>query len=210
MSHLTRDELERWWAAGRPEERSRIVGHLAACDDCSALYGDILDTLPVEPAAGAEVERLKRLGYRAYRPERRAGILARRPAWAGLVLAAGLVAAAFLLPVLTRRSAPPQDGAVRGTAIQLLSPAGTVRPPVEFRWRSPVSAASFRLEVLDDSGRTVYTSRVAQEHTAVPGALEALLEPGREYRWQVVALDEAGEEIIRSEPRRFSVAALAR
>jgi hypothetical protein len=58
MTHLTRADLTRWRDAPDPADRDRIVLHLAECDECGALYADLMRTRPaaagpdeLEPAA---------------------------------------------------------------------------------------------------------------------------------------------------------------
>ena len=66
--HLTREELQRWWDHGSPADRDRVVGHLAECDACGALYGEILDA---EAPPATEIESVDRsLTDRAYRTYR--------------------------------------------------------------------------------------------------------------------------------------------
>ena len=51
VTHLTRDELVRWRDAPHQGDRDRIVLHLAACDDCGALYAELMRTRPATAAA---------------------------------------------------------------------------------------------------------------------------------------------------------------
>ena len=70
MTHLERDEILRWWQEGAPSDRHRIVEHLAECDRCGALFGEVIDTRPSgETSRGIEeIDRLKLRGYAAYAP----------------------------------------------------------------------------------------------------------------------------------------------
>jgi hypothetical protein len=201
VTHLSREELERWWAEGRPEERERVVGHLAVCDDCGALYGDIIDArdlattkLTAEPPPG-----LAARAYRAYRP-RRSGLSSLPFVW-GAAAAALLVALGI---VALRAPAPPGDpGGIRGTSLLPLSPIGRVDPPVEFKWESPVRASRYRIEVEDAEGRPWFVLFSEGESAALPRERLEELEPGKEYWWEVVALGPQGEEIMGAERRPF-------
>jgi hypothetical protein len=217
VTHLTRDDLERWARQGLPTDRDRIVGHLAQCDDCAALYARVLDGQPVEPADDAHLDELKARAYGAYgqagaaheattrsrRPRR-----PRRTAWiAASGIAAAILAALVLYPVL-RNERPltmPDDTAIRGASIQALAPAGTVSPPIEFRWSSPMAAARYELTVSGAGGVPLWSSTVRTERVSAPPELVEKLR-GTEATWQVTALDEAGRRLIRSEPQRFAVA----
>jgi hypothetical protein len=204
MTHLSREELKRWWEEGPAEERERIVGHLAVCDECGALYGGLIDGWELDnpkPATESRPELAAR-GYRAYRP-RGSGVLSLPPLLWGAAAAALLVA----LGVLTLRAPGLGDdpGAIRGASLQPLSPIGRVDPPFDFRWESPVRAFRYRIEIVDAERRSRIVLYSEVESIALsPDRLEEL-EPGMEYAWFVVALDESGEEIMRAPLRLFSV-----
>ena len=70
MTHLDRDEIVRWWQEGAPSDRHRFVQHLAECDACGALFGEVIDTRPSDETSRgiAEIDALKRRGYAAYSP----------------------------------------------------------------------------------------------------------------------------------------------
>jgi hypothetical protein len=202
MTHLTREELVRWWKDGPPAERERIVSHLAVCDECGALYGERIDAQPV--AADSRPD-LAALGYGAYRRPRR---LLPSP-WSVPTLAAAATAAVLLIGlaiVALRAPEPPDDASgIRGTSLQPLSPIGRVDPPVVFRWESPVRASSYRVEVRDSERRMPVALYYDAESVGLPPPRPLELTPGEEYTWEVVALGPDGEEIMRSPARGFSV-----
>ncbi len=209
MTHLSREELKRSWREGPESERERIVSHLAVCDECGALYGELIDVWDLatpKPAAESRPELAAR-GYRAYRP-RRSGLFSLPPLVWGAAAAALLVA----LGVFTLRDPSPRHdpGGIRGASLQPLSPIGRVDPPIDFRWESPVRAFRYRIEVVDAERRPRIVLYSDVESIALPRERLLELEPGMEYGWFVVALDESGEEIMRAPLRLFSVSPEAR
>jgi hypothetical protein len=208
MTHLTREELERWWREGLSADRGRVVGHLAECDECGALYGGVADAEVAAAGRALPARRdLVARGYRAYRSRRRpSGFLRSRP-WIAAWATAAVVLIAVAIPIL-RRSRPaviPDEGGIRGTSLQPLAPIGTVEPPVEFRWRSPVRAARYVIEVRDEGRRRLFSLSSEAETVTLSAERLAALAPGETYWWEVVALGPDGEEIMRAPPRAFAV-----
>jgi hypothetical protein len=203
MTHLSREELARWWREGPESDRERIVSHLAVCDDCGALYGDLIDAQPLPTSLAPETRPdLVARALRAFRlPRRGLRTFLSPPALAAVAAAAALLVAIGV--VTLRPTADP--GGIRGTSLQPLSPIGQARPPVEFRWESPVRASRYRLEVLDAGGGSLFVLFSDAESLSLPEEQFEELEPGREYSWEVVALGPAGEEIMKAPRRSFSV-----
>jgi hypothetical protein len=207
MTHLTREELQRWWSEGRPADRARVLAHLAECDHCGALYAEVIDAQPVTPLmpdTPALVARAQGLypGVQADRGRRWP-----LPALAGLAAAAVLVAA-LVLPQLAdlARSPSRQEEAPRGSSLQPLSPVGTVDAPIVFRWSSPIASDGYVIEVRDNT-RLMF--RLRSERTAMELLPEhaAALVPGRPYSWTVVGVTATGEEMLRAGPTAFIVSA---
>jgi hypothetical protein len=204
VTHLAKDDLLRWRDRGEETERARVVGHLAVCDECGAVYAEMLRTRPLdEPVPvgiSPETAALRARGYAA-----RAGHARFRPR--PLAAAVAFVAAGGVL-LFTRGSSdrPTAGGAtVRGTELVPLAPAEQAAWPLEFRWASPLAAAVYRVDVLAPGGALIHTMRTRERSAADP-ALRTLLEPGRRYTWTVTALREDGREVMRSQPRPFVVA----
>jgi hypothetical protein len=183
-----------------------VLAHLAECDECGAVYGEIIDADPLQPDAAAVREAAPR-GYRAYR---RPGVFAldwSSPRVLAACGAAAVVALALVAPTLRETTTRSDSGdEIRGTTLQPLTPIGTVAPPVEFRWASPVSAGRYRVEVRDESSGEIFV-RVESDTTSVSLAPEHLsrLIRGRPYSWVAIAVGPAGEEIMRGPPRSFVV-----
>jgi hypothetical protein len=212
MTHLTREELQRWWRDGAPGERDRILAHLAECDECGALYGEVIDADPVQPDAAAVRVAAPR-GYRVFRRSRRMfGVDWSTPRVLAVCGAAAVVVLAAIVPTLLRPSGPePDGGGIRGTSLQPLAPIGAVTQPVQFRWTSPVNAARYVVEVREDGGEQILFSLTSEaESVDLPQEQLGRLTPGRAYSWVVVAADQAGAEIMRAPPRSFVVAAVGR
>jgi hypothetical protein len=203
MSHLTRDELLAFWRTGAGD-RDRVVAHLATCDACGALYGELIAEQDA-PAAAVAVAELAARGRAVYAGRRSAGRAPwRLPAVRIAALAAAVLAAILLLPRAPRPS-PAADGApaLRGVALRALAPAGEAVPPLHFRWASALAATAYRIEVRDGAGRVV----LERTTSAVSLALaDEALTPGASYAWRVVALDARGEPLSASAWQPFVVA----
>jgi hypothetical protein len=202
MTHLTREELDRWWQGDAPAERERIVGHLALCDACGALYGAIVDAQPIPavPAPPADPGLVARAAG-ARRPPRRGWPLVASP---GALAAAAAVLIALLATPGLRERGPAPDG-IRGTSLQPLAPIGATDSPVEFRWTSPLQAAGYRVAVRDGERRLVFELFSATDSARLPADRLRQLAPGESYWWDVVALGADGEEIMRAPARSFFV-----
>lgn len=216
MTHLTREELVRWRDQGLAADRDRIVGHLAACGECAAMYAELVRTAPAdEPATSLHAGDFVNRGYRA---RRRGGLVdalaAPLRSWRPLTIAAAGAAAALLLVMLlpdARRRLQsehidPEQAGIRGGSLELVAPVGPGSVPAEFRWRSPIEAASYRVDVFDDQGTLMYAIAAATERAAVTAELRGVLTAGARYRWKVTALDDLGAAITSSELQTFVVA----
>jgi hypothetical protein len=209
MTHLTREELQRWWERGLAADRDRVVGHLAECDECGRLYADVIDAQPVDAADAPALEPA--VVARAYRAVSSGAATSR--AWSARSLAAYAAAAAVVLAVsipawrIAIERWGGDDGTIRGTSLLALEPSGTAGRPIRFRWASPIDAPSYRIEVRDaQQGLVLTLPTMVLELTLTPDQAGTLL-PGRVYTWQVVAATVEGDEIMRSQTLTFSVPA---
>jgi hypothetical protein len=207
LSHLSAAELREWTEGGG--ERERVLGHLARCEACRSALAEVVRDAPVpdaprDLAVEDYLPRGRAVGGRAFSPARRVA----RP----LALAAGLLAAVGGAALLWRGPAPttppvnPTDiesAGVRGGEVQPLSPTGRVAGAVEFRWASPFAAASYRVSVMDDGGRTVLDGTTTSERWRPAAEQLAALEPPRTYTWTVEARDAAGAVFAVSRPASF-------
>jgi hypothetical protein len=207
MTHLSRDELQRWWERGRPADRDRVVGHLAECDECGRLYAEIIDAQPVDIEGVRALEpAVTRRAYDAFAPARPGPL-----GWPRhrITLYAAAAALAFAAAVPAIRVAlvrwQGDDQTIRGTSLQALEPAGMTGRPIRFRFASPVDAARYAVEIRDAERRLVLTAPAAEPDVTLTPEQAAALVPGRSYTWQAVALTAEGDEIMRSTPLTFSV-----
>lgn len=208
MNHLTRERLERWRDHGAEADRQQVISHLAVCDECGALYAEMIRTSPAGVAAASlNPDQFARRGHRVYRSAPRGW---RAFMWRPIPIAATtalLLLAALLLPAIFRETpGTSTDDRIRGSELQLLEPTGRVPVPFQFRWRSPIAASSFQLEVYDSQDRRVYSTRVTGEDAPLGADLRRQLQTGAQYRWAVTALDGRGEAIMTSDSQVFVVA----
>lgn len=189
MTHLTRDDLLRWRDTPSPADRDRIVLHLAACDECGALYAELMRTRPA--AAGPEAlepAAFIKAGAGAG-PAPRARII-RPTRWMTLRrFAIPLAAAAVvILGVTTLLKRDP--GSYRGGdgEPQLSAPSGTVdSAALAFEWTAPPDTPSPRLLVyaLDEPSQPVVDAKNAASPFRLTSEQAARLRPGIDYRWMI-------------------------
>ena len=122
-----------------------------------------------------------------------------------LALGAAALLLAVLVPLLRRPPlVAPADDSIRAGSIQPLAPAGRVSEPPVFRWASPVVAAAYELEVLNQAEEILWSGRSDTTELQAPPELLEALEPGQPYRWRAIAIDRRGRSTIRS-PLQFFV-----
>lgn len=212
MTHHTRDDLRRWREHGDPADRERVVGHLAVCDECGALFGEVLDERPLEiVATHAAPAEIRAAGYAAYRTSASTTgrVIPWRTPWAtALGLAATIALAVLISPMLRPETplVPPREPTVRGLTIRTISPAGTVATPFSFQWSTAADAAAYEILVRDARGALVWSARITTTPADALRDLQERLIPGQEYSWQVTAFDTRGIRITQSAPQAFVVA----
>jgi hypothetical protein len=191
MTHLQREELVRWRDGAAEADRARIVGHLAECADCVAGYAELIRTRPAEGVPSVlEPTAFVPRGHAALRPAASPG----RHTWRWVPLAA---AAALVVALAGPRLWVPrrQEPILRGADFSELTPQGPVRPPIEFRWRTPVRASRYLVEVYDPDRQPLWRGEAAGASLSAGEDLERRLQPGREYQWLVTALDARGQTV---------------
>jgi hypothetical protein len=208
VSHLPDDELARWCGEEPFADAARVRSHLASCDACRRRVADAIRNPP--PAAPAQFDAADFVGVGYGRANgARAGQW--RRVRLPLMAAAAVILAALALPIARLLAPAPvtparvTDSASRGTAFVLDTPGGTVAAVREFRWRSPVDAPSYRIDVRDASGASVYSGTATASPLAVDPSAAARFVPGTAYQWTVTALDDRGAILVASEPLAFTM-----
>ena len=201
MMHLSDGDLKTWYEQGRAEDRERVIGHLAQCDQCRRALAAIAAAAPaLDGPVSVTVKEAVPMGYAA-RPGARA-----HSAWsAWLRPAYGLAAAAVVIVGVLWVTSPARnvdEDAIRSSELLALSPAGSTNV-VEFKWESPLVAAKYRVVVRDAGGALVYTGETAASPLTVDAAVRSHWATMTEYTWTVSALDAAGEIIAESKPQTF-------
>jgi hypothetical protein len=182
--HLTRTELERWRDHAPAEDRERVTTHLASCETCAARYAELFRTRPA-------IDRRPRAGGRSW--------------WLRL-LPIGMVAIVLAVVGPSMFWQAPTPPFVRGSDFTYLAPSGTLdAAPAELRWQTPVSASIFVVEVFDGGGGLVWRRETASVATVDARELADRLQPRREYRWMVTALDARGQPIVSSPLTPFQI-----
>jgi hypothetical protein len=187
MTHLTRDELAGWRDAPNPADRDRIVLHLAACDDCGALYAELMRTRPVSAAPEAlEPAAFIEAGANAG-PIRQTAPAAAGAKWSRVAIpfAAAAVLILGLTTLLKRETASYRGG---DHELTLSAPAGTVDgASLTFQWTAPPSTPSQRLLIyaLDDPSQPVVDAKNVTAPLRLSAEQAARLRPSIDYRWLV-------------------------
>src|SRR5438270_10029994 len=143
MSHLSTAQLVAY--RDHDEERALVIGHLAVCDACGARFAALVRERPAEE--GPRVLDSSDFIERGYR------VRGATPRWTWVAAAAGIAALVVLAITIPRHALVDRTGAAgspsaatRGGTVHLIEPRDRARTPLTFRWTSPVSAASFKIE----------------------------------------------------------------
>lgn len=172
------------------EDHEAALDHILGCSQCTAVHQSLLvlkgnaHTFDSGAPAPSDIPK----------PSRRRWLLP------------GVLAAAAMLLVIVLRppgsgmnesgSSIPTDPVLRSPqpreAATPLSPVGrTSMSKVVFSWRpSPVAPVSI-VQLIDDEGELVWTSRET-ESTSIDWPIDLAQSPGR-YYWRVLSLGEAGD-----------------
>ena len=204
MQHLKAEELKRWVEEGDPAERERILSHLAQCDRCGTALVEIVRTEPALAGATrldvrAFVEAGNRLGPKVPEETRSRWI------WAP-ALAAAIVLVSLALPLFQEQLLQPEPSsrpAMRGAAMELLSPVGEVEMPFEFRWTETDS--DVLIEVFDAQRKPLFSHRTSGNSLAIPDALKSELVVGDTFYWMATRLDPSGQTTASSALQSFTV-----
>ena len=205
MTHLSRNELERWRDQGRAEDRERVLAHLAACKPCTDAYAELLRGAPAmtTPTHFDPADFVTR-GYAARR--KTTGWFTAFQSWNVWVAALGAAALVVVVVSLGPRPGSESGDAIRGAQIELASPSEMAAAPSELQWRSGIAAPAFHIALVDPRGAVVFETDVSAPRVTLPGEVRARMLPGSAYTWKISALDRE-KRTITSASGTFSIAA---
>jgi hypothetical protein len=198
MTHLTREELQRWRDAPTLEMRERVVAHFAECDACCGAYAELMRTRADDAEPTLDAASFRERGYRVVRTADRTSRFSNAWFKPVAVLAASLV---VVVAAWRFRSAPddasPGGGVTRGTArqIELLNPANdaAVDASVSFQWRVEADSAC-RLRVYDPNRpEAPLVERTAASGDRLSSAEVGRFASGITYRWFVECRSPRGD-----------------
>lgn len=201
MTHLSPDELKRWFERGQADDRERVIAHLADCGECRKMLSAMASAAEsVESAPALTVSEAVPRGYAARTPARDSSswLAWFRPAYGLAAFAVVIVAAAFWVA----RPAPGTDDGIRSAELLAVSPAGT-GSATEFRWESPFDVPRYRITIAGASGAVVHVVTVASSPWPLDDDTKRRLTAGAVYSWRVEALDAAGDVVATSRPSAF-------
>lgn len=185
--------------------QGQVTLHAGACVAClDTVDGLFTESAEVDDVHWARAEQ--RLDRRAKPWLATAQVGDARSRWAGFaprIAAAILVGAALGATAvwLALGRSPAPISVERGPAIQIVRPSGEVDELSAFEWALPFPVLlAYRIEV-ERAGEVVWsaTTEAGQERRlSVPEELRSLLTSGEAFRWRVVGLSPAGEEVAAS------------
>jgi hypothetical protein len=208
--HLSAEELQRWHDRGPVEDRTRVIAHLAECDDCAGRLAELVRTSPVEDVSGilAPAEFAPRAHAMVESSASVSTPVRHRPVFWSLAAAAVLVLAvggSYLL-----RDAPTEAPVFRGDtlAVELLQPVTEeiAAADLVFEWRTPDAVGPVRLRVVDlarPDSPVIDRTGVLSGYRPEPAEL-ARLRPGIPYRWFIEYRADAGA-VVTSPAGRFEI-----
>lgn len=205
MTHLTRAELAAWHATPAESDRAHIVGHLAECDVCGAMYAELIRAHVPDALEHFTAGQFRDAGYAALAPSH-GRMLLFRPRVLLPVAAAAAILLAVWVPTLRREDDPARSTpqVLRGGVPEAIAPSGDVTGPIEFRWTAPAGADRYAVEVKGQDGRRVFYRETRDPRLSAGAELDAALAPGGAFTWTVATLDGSGEVIAESHPRAFT------
>ena len=196
MSHFTDIELHRWAKFGPGEDASRLVEHLATCEECSRRYAKVIREQPLPAEEAGDVREFVAAGYRAGKSRSR---------WMWPAAAAAILILLIGIPLMRRGRETDDEIHLRGAGIQALTPSGDVKVgDIVFTWASGVATPRVAIKVYDVKGE-IYTTTTEQTRMPMPPELRPILQPGINYWWSVSALDSSGRPLASSDRRAFTV-----
>lgn len=170
--------------------RDKLIDHLLRCEECTReirLLAELDARLAPLLAEKMSARSGRREGVR--RPRF-------RPVWAAAALP--FLAAALWLFVI-RPGPLPEDDVFRGesvAAVEFLAPGDSLSSPAagaEFRWAPVAGAGLYKLDILDGSLETVFSSGPGTEtRLTLPPEVRGALTSGRTYFARVTAFDSSG------------------
>ena len=134
------------------------------------------------------------------------------PAWMRGLAAASILGVALVGGSLLLRQAPPSlpdpaaESMIRGTRVQLQSPAGELaEAPRSLAWQPFEGATRYRVQILAVDDEVLWDAVVTDESVAMPDEMRDRLQAAVVYRWSVEAFDADDGVIGRSEVSRFRI-----
>jgi hypothetical protein len=191
-----REELIRWRDGSLPDERDRIVAHLASCQTCAATYAELVRTPPAElrPMRFDPADFVER-GYAARKTSRPGWSAV--TAWKGWTLGLSAAAAIVLVVVLGLPQLGTDPDATRGSTIEIQSTESPSDRLFVVEWQSALAASRYRVELFENQ-RVLYTTLTDARRVMLPADVAAALQEGRVYTWKVTALDSQGADVTAS------------
>lgn len=212
-----------------PEDRRRLDEHAGRCPACAAerdlarlfdaapeeadvrpedlgfVVSRLEETSPVRPSLPNVVPFPAPRRAEAPRPRPRSNAFLRFAAAALLVLGAGLGYWAVYSPG-PELPEPELGGAMRGSEVETVAPAGDVAEiPRELRWVAVEGASSYRVRITTVDGSVLWEGTALAPFVSLPADVAGRLHRAVLYTWTVEVLGPDGARLASSEAVRFKV-----
>jgi hypothetical protein len=166
-----------------------IVDHISACSDCAREFEFIREVRAREKELAAGIRELTR--------HRRPPILFLSRPLRGYAFGMLMLAVVISGVIVFKHDRAQDEGRSGSTTIpEALSPSGFVEapPPLIFRWKPVIRAASYVVEIYDESLQLIWESPPVSTTVAIlPDPLKEALSSDKNYYWSVLALDSEGK-----------------
>lgn len=181
-----------------PEEaRLLLEKHVSLCGICQELLQRAEEApSPVDDLAWKQIEKRldRRAGPWSVTDRRRLISFGLRPL--GAVAALLVVTLAGVVWITSRQGTemPPPASLTRGSAIQVVAPAGRVDRLERFEWTALPAFTRFRVQIRQGN-ETVWQIFTPETRYQTSQELLRHLKPGVRYRWKVDGIDSQGQVV---------------
>lgn len=185
-----KDLREAFEGRTRRAAKDRIVDHVSDCAYCAQEFEFIRTIRARERELDTRIREIARL-------RRSPALFLSRPLWnyaaGAAVIAAIVISGVFIF----KPGRPAVEWRSRSVAIpEGLAPSGHIEasPRLIFRWKPVAGAASYIIEIYDESLQIIWESPpVTTSAALLPASIKEALSGEKNYYWAVSALDSAGK-----------------
>jgi hypothetical protein len=181
-------------------EREAFIDHVLDCRACLLQFNILKQVGTKIRSREVEFSRLALESWKELKAQKR--IAGPRRAWAGaarmaagLLVVAGLLAAAYLVLLQPSQKEVLRSGEMR--KLRLIEPEGKIpKPPALFKWTPVRKAESYTFELIDDNLQTlVRQDGIKRNSFNVPPGVQKKMAKGTPYIWTIEVYDDLGLKV---------------